>query len=101
MSLGFDIKLDQLEDNRLKDLLTQINKLKLDHPEVTLNLARKATELICKNLLREILKKDLGDQTLDKLIMPIREEVPKLALAHLYAIMHYGNSTATDNVKVK
>ena len=96
MTKKMDHICDQLEDNRLKDILTQINQLKLNHPEVTLNLARKATELMCKNLNKEIHKKDLGDQTLDKLIISIRADVPRLALAHLYAIMHYGNFGSHD-----
>ena len=98
MTKKMDYLIDQLEDNRIKDLLIQINKLKLDHPEVTLNLARKTAELISKRLFKELLNEDPGTRTLDDLILRIAKDrcVPRLISTHLLAIQYYGNFGSHD-----
>jgi hypothetical protein len=98
MTKKMNYLIDQLEDNRIKKLLTQINELKQDHPEVTLNLTRKTAELISKHLFQELLNENPGTRTLDDLVLRIAKDrcVPKLISTHLLAIQHYGNFGSHD-----
>ena len=88
---------DQIEDERLKDLLVQINKLKIDHPETTLNLSRKSAEIICNRLYFEINQKT-PDKPLDFVINELegRGNIPRLVAAHLYTMCKYGNFGSHD-----
>ena len=87
---------DRIEDERLKDLLIQINKFKVDHPETTLNLARKSAELICKRMYFELHQKS-PERSLDITISELEKgTIPKLVAAHLYAMCKYGNFGSHD-----
>lgn len=89
---------EQLENERLKDLLNQINKLKIEHPETTLHLARKSAEMMCKNLFKELLKQDPGTRMLNQLIQELDKAqcLPRLVIVHLFTILGYGNFGSHD-----
>ncbi|MDB4712330.1 hypothetical protein OAF35_06635 [Verrucomicrobiales bacterium] len=88
---------DQIEDDRLKDLLNQVNKNKIDHPETTLNLARKSAEIICNRFYIELNQK-APDKPLDFIINELegRGAIPRLVAAHLYTMCKYGNFGSHD-----
>jgi hypothetical protein len=98
--LGEKIKelYELIEDKRLKDLLHQVDKNKSDHPETTLNLARKSAELISKKLYGDLLEKEAGERPLDNLIMEMEKHrcIPRLLSAHLFTIAKYGNFGSHD-----
>ena len=87
---------DQIEDERLKDLLVQINKLKIDHPETTLNSSRKSAEIICSSFLFWI--NCASDKPLDFVINELEDEetFPIVKEATLYTMCKYGNFGSHD-----
>ena len=48
---------DQIEDERLKDLLVQINKLKIDHPETTSTCLENQLRLFATGFILRSIKR--------------------------------------------
>ncbi|MFL2451210.1 MAG: hypothetical protein ACJ0IB_04020 [Verrucomicrobiales bacterium] len=88
---------DQIEDERLKTLLEQVNKNISVYPETTLNLARKSAELICKKIYKDSLQKEI-DKPIDNVVSHLEKtsSIPRLLAAHLFTILKYGNFGSHD-----
>ena len=89
---------DQIEDERLKSLLEQVNKNISVYPETTLNLARKSAELICKKIYKDSLQKEIDKKPLDNVLSELEgtSSIPRLLGAHLFTILKYGNFGSHD-----
>ena len=89
---------DQIEDERLKSLLEQVNKNISVFPETTLNLARKSAELICKKIYNDSLQKEINKKPFDNVVSELEGtcSIPRLLAAHLFTVLKYGNFGSHD-----